>query len=597
MQLRKRARDQKPRDRRLKGDAVAGGVGAVGPSDHYDVVVVGSGFGGSVSAYRLADAGLKVCVLERGKQYPPGSFARDPHEMRRNFWDPNRGLQGLFDIWSFKGLEAVMSAGLGGGSLIYANVLLRKDERWFVDEAPDGSSMPWPISREDLDPHYDHVEKMMGANLYPIDVSPYDKTAKTVALRDAARANELDWNLVPLAVTFGDIGRKPVPGTPIQPGDYGNYHNLPRRSCTLCGECDIGCNQGAKNTLDHTYLSAAAHLGAEIRTRTLVRDIEREGDGFRLGIIPLAEYEGQSVKTSDLPAQTITARRVILGAGALGSTYLLMRNAAALGGLSPALGSRFCGNGDLLGFMIRSKTHQFDGWRSPVITSAVRLPDALDDDLGEGNGDGKHPPRGAYIEDAGFPQFVSWMLETTQVSSTTRRVIRFAWHRAWDKFRRRHISELSSEVADLFSEAVLSSRSVPLLGMGRDIPDGQMSLNGDRLEVDWTTATSKDYFKRVRSTMRELSKSLDAEFEDNPLWWFKRVVTVHALGGAPMGHDPSTAVVDQYGEVFGVPGLYVLDGASMPGPVGANPSLTIAAFADRAAERIAQQTSLVGSAR
>src|SRR4051812_29634619 len=99
-------------------------------AEHFDAVVVGSGFGGAVSAYRLADAALDVCLLERGKPYPPGSFARGPREMSRNFWDPSQGLQGLFDIWSFRKLEAVISAGLGGGSLIYANVFIRKDERW-----------------------------------------------------------------------------------------------------------------------------------------------------------------------------------------------------------------------------------------------------------------------------------------------------------------------------------------------------------------------------------------------------------------------------------------------------------------------------------
>src|SRR6185437_6603551 len=120
---------------------------------HFDIVIVGSGFGGSVAAYRMAEAGRRVCVLERGRPYPPGSFARAPADMRRNFWNPTEGQYGLFDVWSFRGLNGLVSAGLGGGSLIYANVLLRKDERWFVTDLDDGTALPWPVTRADLDPH------------------------------------------------------------------------------------------------------------------------------------------------------------------------------------------------------------------------------------------------------------------------------------------------------------------------------------------------------------------------------------------------------------------------------------------------------------
>ena len=133
--------------------------------EYVDAVVVGSGFGASAAAYRLAEAGRSVVVLERGRAYPPGSFARNPYEMSRAFWEPKDELLGLFDVRSFRKLEAIVSAGLGGGSLIYANVLLRKDEKWFVHDSPlpGGGYENWPIGRHDLDRHYDAVEAMMTA--------------------------------------------------------------------------------------------------------------------------------------------------------------------------------------------------------------------------------------------------------------------------------------------------------------------------------------------------------------------------------------------------------------------------------------------------
>ncbi|MGH2805477.1 MAG: FAD-dependent oxidoreductase, partial [Thermoleophilaceae bacterium] len=257
-----------------------------GRTERFDAVVVGSGFGGSVSAYRLAEAGQRVCLLERGKPYPPGSFARTPGEMRTNFWDPVRGLFGLFDLWSFRGLNALVSSGLGGGSLIYANVLLRKDEDWFVQEDLDRGGLEyWPVNRADLDPHYDRAEAMLAPQRYPLDHEPYRSTPKTREFRAVAEKKGYDWFLPNLAVTFGVDGRDPVPGEPI-PEDHPNLHGRTRTTCRLVGECDIGCNYGAKNTLDYNYLTEAQRQGAEIRTRSEVRVIEPlDRGGYRVHYI------------------------------------------------------------------------------------------------------------------------------------------------------------------------------------------------------------------------------------------------------------------------------------------------------------------------
>ena len=565
--------------RRRSGDISAAGV------EHADVVVVGSGFGGSVAAYREAEAGRSVVLLERGKAYPPGSFARTPAAMGRNFWDPSEGLHGLFDVWTFKGLEGVVSSGLGGGSLIYANVLLRKDEKWFVQESPvpGGGYEHWPLTRSDLDPHYDRVEQMLGATPYP-----YPGTSKTAAMRDSAARLGLDWQLPPLAVTFaGRPEDAPVPGAPIPNPTFGNVHGRPRTTCRLCGECDIGCNDGAKNTLDHTYLSAAAHHGADLRTRCEVRGFAPlPGGGYQVRyVVHEASDEGRRIKTSDRPLHHITCDRLILGAGTFGSSYLLLRNRAAFPGLSRTLGTRFCGNGDLLSFLLDASDPQapggrrrIEGSRGTVITSAIRVGDALDGDGSAG--------RGFYVQDAGYPVFADWLVESTQLPGQVRRMTRFAVSRLRRRLGGSPKTGISADIGAMIGPGRLSDGSLPLLGMGRDIPDGVMHLHKGHLEIDWTTSSSEAYFTRVRAVMNALSDDLGATFQDNPLWWTRRVITVHPLGGVPMGRHVAEGVCDADGQVFGFPGLYVLDGSLMPGPVGANPSLTIAAVADRACDRM-----------
>ncbi len=338
-----------------------------GAPEHFDCIVVGTGFGGSVTAQRLAEADRRVLVLERGKAYPPGSFPRSPIGFKNNLWDPSEGLQGLFDLWSFSGLDALISSGLGGGSLIYANVLLRKDEKWFVPpERPGPGGEAWPLTRADLDPHYDRTEQMLAPQRYPLEHAPYSRTPKTLAFKAAAEERNMNWFRPPLAVTFGNPGEDPVPGEPIKE-ERPNIHGRTRQTCRLVGECDVGCNYGAKNTLDYNYLTAAWHDGAEIRTRCEVREFEpREGGGWTVHYIEHTdEHEGQKTDTSVLPRITVTADDLVLSAGTLGSTYLLLRNRAALPGLSSRLGEGFTGNGDLLTFAIRCAMTGMDGSRAP----------------------------------------------------------------------------------------------------------------------------------------------------------------------------------------------------------------------------------------
>ncbi len=558
-------------------------------AEHFDAVIVGSGFGGSVMAYRLAEQGKRVCVLERGKPYPPGSYPRTPEGISKNFWDPSEGKYGMFNLWSFRGLEALVSSGLGGGSLIYANVLLRKDEEWFVNDLDNGGYERWPISRKELDPYYDTAEAILGAQRYPFEHKPYSDTSKTRAMRDASSKLGLDWQLPPLAVTFGNKGEVPAPGVLIHE-DVPNLHGRARVTCQLCGECDVGCNYGSKNTLDFNYLSKARHAGADIRTLCEVHSFsQRPEGGFSITYyVHDLDREGNKINRSELPCISVTADKLILAAGTLGSTYLLLKNRAAFPSISNKLGTRFCGNGDLLTFAVNCKEtngterkpRKLNPNIGPVITSAIRYPDAQDEN-------GKAGERGFYIQDAGYPAFMSWLVQMSDSPGMVHRTARFIWDRITAKITGNHDSDLSAEVSSIIGDCAVSSGSLPLLGMGRDIPNGNMTIsNNDWLNIDWKIKDSHNYFKRVRGEMKRLTQTWEGKFADNLIWYLKRVITVHPLGGAPMGLNPGEGVVDSYGAVFGVPGLYVVDGAIMPGPVGPNPSLTIAALAERAAERI-----------
>jgi len=584
-------------------------------NEHFDAVIVGSGFGGSVMAYRLANAGLRVCLLERGKPYPPNSFARAPYDLGKNFWDPSAGLFGLFDVWSFKGSGALVSSGLGGGSLIYANIHIRKDRNWFKEDKPGGGYEPWPITYEDLEPHYERVEKMMNVQKYPLEHEPYKQTPKTLAMREANQKLQLgdhsthEWVPLNLAVSFRtrNVGNPdedapdnpPIVGAQIHE-DLPNYHTvtmkreMPRSTCRLCGECDLGCNYGSKNTLDYTYITAAIHqhpCPAQVETLCEVKTIAPlEGKGYQVEFVrhDPSQVDPVTGKCPPPPRFTITGTRLIISAGTFGSPYLLLKNQAAFPRLNKnALGSRFCVNGDLLSFIANSteqkngKTvpRRLDPSFGPVITSAIRLGDTLDGGPPQG--------RGFYTEDGGNPYLMSWFSELSGVPAFLRRSLKFLKFAAKYRLGFSHDADLSAELSDLVGPASASMSSFPVSTKGRDFANGRLSLKDGLLECDWAIKKSQEYFDRVRRVGRAIARTMNAEYIDNPSYQFlHQVLTAHPLGGSPMGFSADDGVVDSFGQVFGHPGMYVVDGSAMPGPVGPNPSLTIAAISDRAADHI-----------
>lgn len=588
-------------------------------NEHFDAVVIGSGFGGSVMACRLAGAGMSVCLLERGRAYPPFSFPRAPFKLRNNFWDPSKGLYGLYNVWSFKGSGALVSAGLGGGSLIYANIIIRKDEKWFVKEdLQQGGYEYWPITRADLDPYYNSVDQMMNVQEYPRHLPPYDYTPKTRAMIEAADklkkqdpTLDLRWMPLNLAVSFrtrhvndpknpDDKHNPPVTGEPVIE-DRPNYHGKTRYTCVLCGECDLGCNTGSKNTLDYTYISAAQYQTrpADIRTLCEVKSFAPRdgGKGYTLTYVkhdPDSWEEWESKKGGQRRApfteHTITCDRLIISAGTFGSPYLLFKNLANFPNINRGLlGSRFCVNGDLLSFILNSHEVKngkcapriLDPSFGPVITGAIRLGDTLD-----GLGD---QGRGFYVEDGGNPYLLSWAVELTGFVGLLRRLGHFAKRFLLYRIGLNRDADLDHEIAELLGDCATSKSSLPVLTMGRDFPNGRITFDGRYLDCDWKIKKSQEYYDRVRRVVRGIAHSLNAEYMDNPSYqYLHQVLTAHPLGGCPMG-DQNNGVVDSFGEVYGHQGLYVMDGSIMPGPVGPNPSMTIAAVSERAAEHIASQ--------
>lgn len=574
--------------------------------EHFDAVVIGSGFGGSVMAHRLAEAGRSVCVLERGQEHPPGSFPRAPHLVKENFWDPSAGLYGMYNVWFFRRLGALVSSALGGGSLIYANVLLRKDERWFVrEDLASGGFEHWPIGRAELDPHYDRVEAVLAPQRFPIGHAPYDEVEKVRAFRIAAervaaRTPGCTVERTPLAVTMYNDPARPRPGEVIDEA-VPNRYGVTRRTCVMCGECVIGCNHGSKNTLDLTYLSRAerARRPAVIRPRAEVRALRpRRGGGYEVEYVvhDVERRRGAPLDTDTLEPVTVTCDRLVLAAGTFGSTYLLLRNAAAFAELAREhVGTRFSGNGDLLSFALMSTRRvdervepwRVDPTRGPTITHALRRPDALDTGALPGAAPGE---RGFYLEDAGFPSELAWMIEGLQTLGWLGRGWRFARRFLAKVFGRDLDTDLAAELSDLLGPMSLSACSLPLLGMGRDVPDGRFSLDPERgrLQLDWARRRSEAYFDGLVEAAEEVARELGARFMLNPVArLFDRAVTVHPLGGCPMGRTRHEGVVDSFGRVFGHPGFVITDGSALPGPVGPNPALTIAAVADRAADELA----------
>lgn len=546
-------------------------------SGAFDVIVVGSGFGGAVVACRLAERGARVLVLERGRRWRASEYPRGPDDAW--IWDhrhPER-RNGWIDFRWFGRMAVAQGAGVGGGSLIFANIV--------VDASPHAFAEGWPpeITFDEMRPFYERVGAMLDVHRVPES----QVSQRFQLTREAARAAgyEARFRALPLAVTFDpdwhyDLD-DPFSGRHSRP--WTNAHGQLQGTCVHCGNCDIGCQVRAKNTLDLNYLPRAERHGAEVRDLHLVSAIARDGGGWRVHFDRLRD--GVRVPGSE------GARMVVLAAGSLGSTELLLRcrdELRTLPEIGASLGRWWSANADFL-TPATYEGRAVSPTQGPTITCAV---DFLD---------GEVDHERFFIEDGGFPNLAHHFAEpesrrgrrTTLLGLAARASSRALSPRATLALARFHPSfnGATRALGRMIGTGDPLASMMPWFAQGMDAADGRLYLGRSwrapwrrELKLDWNPRHSTAVIEAIIAMHRRLSESTGGRLQVPATWrWLHGLVTPHPLGGCNMGTSPATAVVDHRGEVFGCRGLYVADGAVVPRAIGLNPSKTIAALAERTA--------------
>ena len=521
----------------------------------FEAVVVGSGFGGSVLACRLAAAGRSVLVLERGRRWPATEY---PSVSQDNWiYDPSEPEKqnGWIDLRVFPRMAVVQGAGVGGGSLIYANVFIEAEANAF-----DGG---WPpeITYNRLKPHYDAAGAMLAVQQLPDG----QLTERFKLVRKAAQAvgHSNRFRKLDLAVSFDSAWTyaQDDPHNAAKSQHFQNAQGVTQGTCIHCGNCDIGCPVQAKNTLDLNYLAKAQADGAEIRPLHAVRRLVPLDSGYRVDF--------ERIVDGNREPGSVTAAKVFIAAGSLGSTELLLRcrdEHRTLPNLSPRLGYGWCSNGDFLTPTIYLN-HATSPTRGPTITGAISFLD--------GAIDGQR----FFVQDGGFPDLLGNALE--QMASK--------------KWIFRHvISCIAKDLARLARDRNPAKFVMPWFGQAVDQPVGQLKLKRrlfDRDSFELKLAWNPKPSEAAVQSLVNMHHKLSLKTSGMPLvpvsWaWMKYLVTPHPLGGCNMAASKSAGVVDHRGRVFGYDGLYVVDGAVIPRAIGLNPSRTIAAVAEYIAAQL-----------
>ena len=539
----------------------------------YDAIVVGSGYGGGVAASRLARIGLKVAVLERGREFALGSFPdtmqEATEELQYTLGDHRYGRRtGLYDLHLGRDMHVLTGCGLGGTSLINANVSLPPDPRVWEDPR-------WPsaiLSEGTLEEGFERATRMLRPVPYP-DTVPLQKRARLAA---AATALGTEMSTPPINVTF-------TAGP--------NAAGIEQPACTLCGDCCSGCNVGAKNTVQMTYLPDAVRHGASIFTEATVSHVRKDGDGWRVFFVPTRNRRDKF----GTPDRSVRASIVVLGAGALGSTEILLRSREEGLPLSDRLGEGFTGNGDVLAFAYNGDQpanavgigHPPRGGAEPpgpCITGAIDLRAS------------RRLEEGMIIEEGVLPSGLAEILPATFSLGS----------RLFGRDTDTGIVDQAQEQARRLDSVLLGAwrgamnNTETYLVMAHDNGRGRLVLRDRGVEVEWPGVAEQRVFSDIEAQLYKVAASNGATYIRNPVqntFLGKSLITVHPLGGCIMGTTCGQGVVDDTARVFDASahdphavhkGLYVCDGAIIPRPLGVNPLLTITALAERAMIHLAR---------
>ena len=529
---------------------------------HYDVVVVGSGYGGGVAASRLARAGKRVAVLERGREFRTGEFPSKLSDLRQQMQVTGKSWRmgsptGLYDVRLGKDMHVLVGCGLGGGSLINAGVALRPDPRVYRDAA-------WPdeISRDRL---LDEGYARAAHWLRPARDPKAARRTKYQALDNASGALGKAPVAAPVVVSFEDTVN---PAGVAQP------------ACTGCGDCCGGCNVGAKNTVALTYLPDAARHGAQIFSHAKVHHIARD----QLGTWHV-HFERQDAPGAGQGAtqSSVTAEVVVLAAGTLGTTEILLRSRERGLALSDRLGHGFSANGDIIAFGY--------GAARPVNAIGVGHPSRVDDlDVGAAvSGQielvDEDLAKSLTIQEGVLPSALASILPVLFMPNG------------------RLLGALQSLIAGVYKGPFASLQT--FFAVSHDNAAGRLVLDDDRITVRWPQAGEEPVYQRLDAALEALVKQSGGRYVKNPLAGTMvgdQPATAHPLGGCGMGRERADGVVNHKCQVFDAApgagsadvhdGLYVVDGSVMPRSLGVNPLLTITALAERAMIHLARDHGL-----